>query len=59
MPLETTFTNLTSEQKAKAKVSTSMDEIAQLAKSVGVEFCDDALDAVTSDHRGFHCMSVK
>ncbi len=59
MSFENAFTNLTSEQKAKAKASTSMGEIAQLSESAGAEFCNGMLDAAPSSHSGFHCMSIK
>ncbi len=38
--------SLTDEQKAKAKACNSMDELASLAASAGVELPDEMLDAV-------------
>lgn len=41
------FTDLTEEQKAKARACQSREELLELAKSEGVELSDDQLDSVS------------
>lgn len=50
------FTDLTPEQKAKAKACKTPEELAALAKDEGIELADDQLEQISGGWKSDPCM---